>query len=91
MDGDTLEVYDEYLRCPLCDCRHDVPWGDNSDFNQDSVVYEGDVIRILKPETPAHQCPKCRSTNVKYVEDYEISRDVRPPPDDFEDHSENPE
>lgn len=25
VDGDTLEVYDEYLHCPQCGCQHDVP------------------------------------------------------------------
>jgi len=93
VDGDTLEVYDEYLFCPHCGTRYNIPWSEDGDQQQDMVEYEGDFLRDTKPDTPpAHQCPKCASTTrVKHVEDYEISRYARPPDDDFEDGAEEGE
>ena len=83
--SDTLEVYDEYLHCPHCNSRHNVPWSEDGDTEQDQIEHEGDFLRAIKPETPAHQCPKCGGTeHIHHVEEYEISRKAREPVDDFE-------
>jgi len=78
VDGDTLEVYDEYLHCPQCGCQHDIPLAEDEEWPDiGNISHEGDFHRSRKPETPPGQCPICGSTEVKLVEDVQISRPVR--------------
>jgi Zn finger protein HypA/HybF involved in hydrogenase expression len=76
VDGDTMEVFDEFLRCPRCDSRFDIPWAEDGDQQQDAVEYEGDFLREIKPDVPPHVCPACGGTSIKLDEDYILSKDV---------------
>jgi hypothetical protein len=83
MDGETLEVYDEYLHCPHCMTLHKMPLDENEQYpGIENISHEGDFHRARKPETPPGECPICGSTEVKLVEDVQISRPVR----ESEDH-----
>ena len=78
VDGDTLEVYDEYLHCPHCGGCHDIPMDEDDDCPEyENVSHEGDFHRARKPETSPGECPLCGSAEVKLVEDVQVSRFVR--------------
>jgi len=83
VDGDTLEVYEEYLLCPKCNYQHDMPTDDHDEWPMiGNISHEGDFHRKRKPESPPGACPICGNTEVDLVENVQTSRHVR----DSKDH-----
>lgn len=77
VDGDTLEVYDEYLHCPKCKCQHDMPTDDHDEWPLiGNMTHEGDFLRKNRPDLPIYKCPRCGATATAVVETFDTMRYV---------------
>jgi len=75
VDGDTLEVYDEYLLCPKCNYQHDMPTDDHDEWPEiNNIAREGDFLREIRPDLPIYKCPRCGVTATAVVETFDTLR-----------------
>jgi hypothetical protein len=75
MDGETLEVYDEYLHCPHCMAQHKMPLDENEQYpGIENISHEGDFLRKTRPDLPIYKCPRCSDTATAVVETFDTLR-----------------